>query len=174
MTHRLFVEGVRGMESYTKQVPWHKASLWQDKKPLLGRLDMELTERCNNNCIHCCINLPAGDRTAQERELASEEIKAILSQAAALGCMEVRFTGGEPLLRPDFEELYLTARRLGMQVILFTNARRITPELAQLLARIPPGRVVEVTVYGMHAESYDAAAASRGAFAEFWRGVELC
>ena len=27
----------------------------------LGHLDIELTERCNNDCIHCCINLP-GER----------------------------------------------------------------------------------------------------------------
>jgi radical SAM protein with 4Fe4S-binding SPASM domain len=56
---------------------------------------------------------------------------------------------------------------------LFTNARLITTDIAQLFARIPPGKPVEVTVYGMHEESYDATAASRGAFAEFWRGIEL-
>ena len=100
-------------------------------------------------------------------------LKNILQQAANLGCLTVRFTGGEPLLREDFPELYEFTRRLGMYVILFTNARLITPEIAQLLAQIPPGRVVEVTVYGMHPGSYDAVAASRGAFVEFWRGVEL-
>ncbi len=140
---------------------------------LLGQLDIELTERCNNACIHCLINQPENDARSRAREMDTRLVKDILQQAAALGCLTVRFTGGEPLLRDDFAELYLFARRLGMQVILFTNARRITPELAQLLARIPPGRVVEVTVYGMHAASYDAVAACCGAFAEFWRGVEL-
>ena len=111
--------------------------------------------------------------SARAREMDTAFVKDILRQAADLGCLTVRFTGGEPLLRDDFAELYLFARRLGMHVILFTNARRITPELAQLLARIPPGRVVEVTVYGMHAASYDAAAVAPGAFVEFWRGVEL-
>jgi len=140
---------------------------------LLGELDIELTERCNNACIHCLINQPENDADVRSGEMDTAFVKDILRQAADLGCLTVRFTGGEPLLRDDFAELYLFARRLGMHVILFTNARRITPELAQLFARIAPGRVVEVTVYGMHAESYDAAAASRGAFAEFWRGVEL-
>ena len=60
-----------------------------------------------------------------------------------------------------------------MRVILFTNARRMTPELAQLLARIPPGRVVEVTVYGMHTASYAAVTRAPGSFAQFWRGVNL-
>ena len=82
-------------------------------------------------------------------------------------------TGGEPLLRADFAELYLYARRLGLQVMLFTNGRLITPELADLLARVPPLKKVEISVYGMHPESYDAVACAPGAFAEFQRGVEL-
>ena len=139
----------------------------------LGQLDIELTERCNNDCIHCCINLPAHDADARAREMTTAQVKDILTQAAALGCLRVRFTGGEPLLRPDFEELYLFARRLGMKVLLFTNARLITPRLADLFARIPPRVTIEVTVYGMHAESYDAVARALGAFAQFWRGVNL-
>jgi len=139
----------------------------------LSHIDIELTERCNNACIHCLINRSQQDANARAREMSTEMVKGILLQAAALGCLTVRFTGGEPLLREDFAEIYLCARRLGMWVILFTNARLITPEIAQLLARIPPGRPVEVTVYGMRAESYDGAAATSGAFDEFWRGVNL-
>ncbi len=100
-------------------------------------------------------------------------IKDVLLQAAELGALSVRFTGGEPLLRKDFDELYLYARRLGIKVILFTNARLITPERAALWGRIPPGKPVEVSVYGMHAESYDAVAARPGAFDEFQWGVDL-
>jgi len=146
---------------------------WRGKAPLLSHLDIELSERCNNACIHCCINQPEHDAELTGREMSTAFIRDLLQQAADLGCISVRFTGGEPLLRQDFTELYLFARRFGMQVVLFTNARLITPELAQLLARIPPGKMVEVTVYGMHAESYDAVAARAGAFAGFWRGVEL-
>ncbi len=113
---------------------------------LLGQIDIELTERCNNACIHCLINQPENNDEARAYEMDTTFVKDILQQAANLGCLTVRFTGGEPLLRDDFAELYLFARRLGRYVILFTNARRMTPELAQLLARIPPGRMVEVTV----------------------------
>ncbi len=140
---------------------------------LLRHLDIELTERCNNACIHCCINQPEDDAGLAAREMETSFIQDFLQQAADLGCLSVRFTGGEPLLRSDFTDLYLFARRLGMRVVLFTNARLITPELAQLLARIPPGRPVEVSVYGMHAESYNAVAARPGAFAGFWHGVGL-
>ncbi len=147
--------------------------LWKNRPPLLGYLDLELTERCNNDCIHCCVNLPEMDTRARARELGTSEIIAILKEAAALGALSVRFTGGEPLLRDDFTDLYLNARRLGLKVMLFTNARLITPNLARLFARIPPLITMEVTVYGMRRESYEAVSRVRGSYEEFRRGVGL-
>jgi len=143
----------------------------RDMRSLLGQLDIELTERCNNNCLHCCINLPE-DAAARNREMDTVFLLDILKQAADMGCLTVRFTGGEPLLRDDFVDLYLFTRRLGMQVIVFTNGRLITPELAALLAKYLPGKPLEISVYGMHPESYDAASGRKGAFREFRRGVE--
>jgi radical SAM protein with 4Fe4S-binding SPASM domain len=150
-----------------------EGALWRKRRPLLGQLDIELTERCNNNCIHCLISRPETDAAARSAEMDTAFVQDVLHQAAELGCLSVRFTGGEPLLRPDFEELYMYARRLGMRVLLFTNARRINPHLARLFARFPPGEKIEVSVYGMHAHSYDTTAGVRGAFAEFWRGVTI-
>lgn len=139
----------------------------------LGHMDIELTERCNNNCIHCCINLPENDEKAKAREMTTDQVKSILTEAADLGCLQVRFTGGEPLLRSDFEELYLFARRLGLKVLIFTNARLITPQLADLLARIPPRVTMEVTVYGINKKSYEAVSRVPGSYEEFKRGVDL-
>ena len=139
----------------------------------MGQIDIELTERCNNNCIHCCVNQPEDDADLIRREMSTDFIKGILNEAAALGCLSVRLTGGEPLLREDFVTLYLFARRLGMKVILFTNARLVTQEIAELLARIPPGHLVEVSVYGMSPDSYDRVAGSSGAFVGFRRGVDF-
>jgi radical SAM protein with 4Fe4S-binding SPASM domain len=161
------------MSEYVERLPAARFPLFKDRAPLLSNLDMELTERCNNDCIHCCINLPASDRVARGRELTTEEAKRILREAAELGCLQVRYTGGEPLLRKDFEELYLYARRLGMKVLLFTNARLITKRLASLFARIPPLVTIEVSVYGVHPESYEAVSRVPGSFAQFRRGVGL-
>jgi radical SAM protein with 4Fe4S-binding SPASM domain len=150
--------------------------------PRLGALDIELTERCDNECIHCCINLPAGDVEARSRELTTDQWKDVLQQAAGLGCLQVRFTGGEPLLRPDFEELYLFARRLGLKVLLFTNARQFGggrdgsggrgEQLVELLARVPPLVPVAVTVYGMHRGSYEAVSRAPGSYEQFRRGID--
>lgn len=147
--------------------------LFRERGPILGRLDMELTERCNNNCIHCCINLPSNDVAAKKRELDSSRIKGILQEAARLGCLTVKFSGGEPLLREDFSELYLFSRKLGLRVLIFTNATLITPELADLLARIPPLVEIEITLYGMKKQSYEAVTRTPGSFDAAWRGINL-
>jgi MoaA/NifB/PqqE/SkfB family radical SAM enzyme len=113
------------------------------------------------------------DDGARQKELTTLAIKEILSQTAALGALSVRFTGGEPLLREDFIDLYLHARRLGLKVLLFTNARLITPELANLFARIPPLVKIEVTVYGLKPESYETVSRVPGSYEEFRRGIGL-
>jgi radical SAM protein with 4Fe4S-binding SPASM domain len=146
--------------------------LWKGAGPLLQHLDVELTERCNNDCIHCYINLPEEDDRALAQEQSTEALLAILREAAELGALSVRFTGGEPLLRPDFSELYLAARRLGLRVLLFTNGRLITEELADLFARVPPLEPIELTVYGMHRHSYEAVTRSPGSYGESRRGLQ--
>jgi radical SAM protein with 4Fe4S-binding SPASM domain len=158
---------------YVTELRAGEAKVWSASSPLIGRLDIELTERCNNNCAHCYINLPANDAAAKARELSTREIQDILIEAASLGCLTVRFTGGEPLLRDDFRLLYLFARRLGLKVLLFTNATLITQEIADLFARVPPLERIEVTVYGMCRDSYEAVSRVAGSFEAAWRGMEL-
>jgi radical SAM protein with 4Fe4S-binding SPASM domain len=160
-------------DSYAVKVRADQVSLRKGRVHPLDSLDMELTERCNNNCIHCYINLPADDLDAQQRELSTEEIQEILQEAVSLGCLTVKFTGGEPLLREDFEELYISARRLGLRVILLTNATLITPAVAEVFARIPPFTPIEVTLYGMKRSSYESVTKVSGSFGAAWGGIQL-
>jgi radical SAM protein with 4Fe4S-binding SPASM domain len=158
---------------YFKSLRNNQVLLWRNISPLLTSLDMELTERCNNNCIHCYINLPANNLNAKRKELLTEEIKKILKEAVSLGCIRVRFTGGEPLLRDDFEEIYLYTRKLGLKVILFTNATLLTNHLTELLVHIPPLELIEITVFGMKRKSYEAVTRNPGSFDAAWKSINL-
>jgi len=158
---------------YCDRVSQGQSELWRGRPRVLDALEMELTERCNNNCVHCYINLPATDDDTKGRELSTESAAGILRDAAALGCLQVRFTGGEPLLREDFPELYLVARRLGLRVLLSTNATLINPQLATLLHRFPPLESIDVSLYGMTRESYEVVSRVSGSFEAAWRGVNL-
>ncbi|MEZ5126628.1 MAG: radical SAM protein [Thermoleophilia bacterium] len=133
---------------------------------------LELTARCNNDCRHCYINLPAGDLAARARELTAEEIFRIADQAVEMGAVWCLLTGGEPLLRADFAEIYLGLKQRGLLLSLFTNACLLAPEHVALLRRHPP-RDVEVSVYGASREAYERVTRRRGSFAAFTRGLNL-
>lgn len=145
-----------------------------DQEPLSVRhLDLELTERCNYSCIHCCINQSENSRHLTKKELSADRIKDILFEAAVLNIQTIRITGGEPLLRPDFKEIYLFARKLGISLLLFTNASLITPELAQLFKSVPADQKIEITCYGMNQRSYEAVTRKSDSYKHFRKGIEL-
>ncbi|MFH1783027.1 MAG: radical SAM protein [Candidatus Omnitrophota bacterium] len=133
---------------------------------------LELTARCNNRCGHCYIGLPANDKAAKEKELSFEQIKSIVDQAVSMGVTGCLLTGGEPLLRDDFFDIYLYLKKKGLFVSIFTNACLITEEHVKLFKRYPP-RDVEVTVYGVTKETYEKVTNVPGSFDSFMRGLNL-
>ena len=149
-------------------------ALWERmrEKRVPLTFELEVTARCNNDCRHCYINLPAGDRDARESELSIAEIEDIAEQATALGAVWCLMTGGEPLLREDFFDLYLALKRKGLLVSIFTNACLVTDEHVQLFRKYPP-RDIEVTVYGVSAETYERVTRRPGSYATFRRGLDL-
>ena len=159
--------------SKPKRIEIQDFALWDKKRekprPLYS-FDLELTARCNLNCRHCYINLPANDPQAKAAELSLAEIEDIADQALDLGAMWVLLTGGEPLLRSDFAEVYMTLKRKGLLVSVFTNATLIHVEHIKLFRKYPP-RDIEVTIYGSRQEVYEAVTRKRGSFTAFKRGL---
>jgi radical SAM protein with 4Fe4S-binding SPASM domain len=147
--------------------------LWEkvQAKRIPLAFNLEVTARCNNDCRHCYINLPAVHPEAKARELSPEGIFKIAREAVSLGALWCLLTGGEPLLREDFPEIYLGLKRLGLLVSVFTNACLITPGHVELFRKYPP-RDLEVTVYGVTPETYEAVTRRPGSFAAFRAGLE--
>jgi radical SAM protein with 4Fe4S-binding SPASM domain len=148
--------------------------LWERRKRNGGLISftLEFTARCNNNCRHCFINVPAEDRQAKKAELSLDEIERIVDEAVSMGAMWCLVTGGEPLLRPDFEELYLMLKKKGLLVSLFTNATLVTKDHIRLFRHYPP-RAIEVTVYGINEKTYERVSRSRGNYDKFAKGLGL-
>ena len=158
--------------SAVDEVPIASLPLWEvmRQKRMPVSFDLEITTRCNNDCGHCYINTPAGDRRALRAELTVEEIDRIVGEAVDLGAVWCLVTGGEPLLRDDFEEIYLLLRRKGLLVSVFTNACLVSDRHIRLFAAYPP-RNVEVTVYGVSRETYEGVSRRPGSYEAFRRGL---
>ena len=157
-----------GHESLPEYRLWQKTG--QKRVPL--SFDLELTARCNNDCTHCYINLPAGDAAVRAKELTLAEIDDLSSQAVALGALWCLITGGEPLLRRDFADIYMLLKRKGLLLSVFTNACLITEEHVALFKRYPP-RNFEVSVYGVTQATYERVTRKPGSYAAFRRGLDL-
>ena len=161
-------------ESYVSSAALNDLPLWEKMrgKRALISFDLEITARCNNNCRHCYINLPAGDKEAKKKELSLEEIQEIGKEAVSLGAVWCLITGGEPLLRADFPHIYLSLKKKGLLISVFTNATLVTKEHIKLFKAYPP-RDIEVSVYGVSKESYEGVTRRAGSFAAFRQGLDL-
>lgn len=163
-------------EAFSASMPLPEFSLWEKMKKNRGRavisFDLEITSRCNNDCAHCYINLPAGDKEARQKELTLEQISSIADQAAELGALWCLITGGEPLLREDFFAVYMLLKKKGLLVSVFTNACLVTQKHADFFKKYPP-RDIEVTVYGVTKETYEKISRKPGSFDAFMRGLDI-
>jgi radical SAM protein with 4Fe4S-binding SPASM domain len=133
---------------------------------------IELTARCNLQCAHCYINLPQKCRRAQKEEMTTFELFSIVDQLVDAGCMQLLLTGGEPMIRPDFLEVYNYIREKGILVTLFTNGTLITAALADYLSDHPPVQI-EITLYGSTQQIFERVTGIAGSYARCMRGIEL-
>ncbi|MHB9034872.1 MAG: radical SAM protein [Anaerolineae bacterium] len=132
--------------------------------PLDGYLD--LTFRCNNTCRHCWLWVHP-ERALARDELSTTEIVRIVDNARSMGCQAWHISGGEPMLRPDFAEIFDYITRKSIYYSLNTNGTRITPAIAQLMAR--KGNKM-VALYGATAEVHDDVTRNPGSFEATMRG----
>src|ERR1700735_2616248 len=78
----------------------------------------ELTHRCPLHCVYCSNPLEMQSRGL---DLSTDDWSRVLREAAEAGVLQVAFTGGEPLARPDLVELVAAARSAGLYVNLITS-----------------------------------------------------
>ncbi|MDQ5897284.1 MAG: PqqA peptide cyclase, partial [Pseudomonadota bacterium] len=89
----------------------------------------EVTYRCPLHCVFC-YNPVDFAKTGRADELSTLEWLRVLREARALGAVQCGFSGGEPLMRDDLEELIAEAHRLGYYTNLLTSGVGLTKERA--------------------------------------------
>jgi radical SAM protein with 4Fe4S-binding SPASM domain len=137
--------------------------------PLSGSL--ELNFRCNLRCQHCYVAY--GHRgISGKSELSFAEIQRILDEIVDAGCLWLLLTGGEPLVRRDFLDIYTYAKRKGLLVSLFTNGTLLNRRIADYLAEYRPFNL-EITLYGYTQETYEKVTAIPGSHRRCLRAIDL-
>ena len=84
---------------------------------------INLTERCNLACLHCCVG--SNPHVSTKNDLTAKELSRVFDELEDGGVESVRLTGGEPTIRPDFWEIFDDAVSRRFTVVLYTNGTRI-------------------------------------------------
>jgi len=121
--------------------------------PVFGTL--ELTARCNLSCKMCYIHEKENDPLVLQKEQPTEFWLDFIEQAQAMGTLLVLITGGEPLLRKDFKEIYLACKKAGLLVSVNTNGTLISSEYVEFFQKYPPFKL-NISLYGASSTSYEA------------------
>jgi radical SAM protein with 4Fe4S-binding SPASM domain len=143
--------------------------VFRQRIPLSGSID--LTNRCNLRCIHCYL----GDKQAVpwtlNQEIDTGKFISVIDEITEAGCLNLLITGGEPLSRRDFPEIYTHAKKNGLIITLFTNGTLITESILKLFEELPPHNI-EISLYGATAATYEKITGVPGSFRQCIDGIE--
>jgi MoaA/NifB/PqqE/SkfB family radical SAM enzyme len=123
----------------------------------------ELTPRCNLSCRMCYIRMTPEEMKPYGRELTAQEWISLGEQATQSGMRFLLLTGGEPMLRPDFSEIYNAMSYMGLSISINTNGTMLSEQVRDLLERRPPSQL-NVTLYGPREETYGTLCGNSHAF----------
>lgn len=131
---------------------------WLINKNFLPGLFIELTYKCNLNCIHCY-----NPKNIPEKEIRFKNIKSIVDDAVELGVFKIILSGGECTLVKDFLDIAKYVRKKRISLELFTNGQTLydKPELLNEIIKLYPYRIA-LSLYSMNPDIHDEITGVKG------------
>ena len=120
---------------------------------------VELTYRCNLDCVFCY-----NDLGLQGRPMTLDDYELFFRDLASLSCLHLTLTGGEPLVHPQFFEIATKGRNLGFVLRIKSNGHSLRGRLLERLKDEIDPYVVEVSLHGALAETHDRQTRVEGSF----------
>jgi len=129
----------------------------------------DITKACNLKCKHCYSS--SGRRSSDE--LDTEDVKRIIDEMDRLGVVAIAFSGGEPLMRPDFYDIAAYASRKNIYTALATNGTLIDKKVAWKIKNAGI-RYVEISIDGANPETHDEFRGVEGSWQKAVSGLKNC
>ena len=120
--------------------------------PIAG--NFELTARCNFNCPMCYVHLSDAQVRQQGGELTAQQWLQIAKDARDRGMIFALLTGGEPLVRRDFFEIYDGMKKMGILLSINSNGSLLRGEILERFLADPPSRF-NISLYGGSNATYE-------------------
>lgn len=135
-----------------------------ERRPLSGTF--ELSPVCNFSCRMCYVRKTQKEVDSSPRPLLTlDQWLDIANQARKEGMLYLLLTGGEPLLWPDFWELYEKLIRMGFLISINTNGSLIDDAAIEKFRKLPPVRI-NITLYGASDKTYETLCRAKNVFSK--------
>jgi radical SAM protein with 4Fe4S-binding SPASM domain len=137
-----------------------------NNSPKLCSVQIELTNRCNERCVHCYI-----PHEWKNRDMDFSLLKHILEQCKDMGVEHITFSGGEPMLHGNFLEALGEADRRGFDISIFSNLTLLS---GKILTELKTKRVknVQASLYSTEPGIHDSITGLTGSCEKTKHGIE--
>jgi len=138
------------------------------KNPRILGLQIEISSRCNERCIHCYI---PNNKKDTGLDIPLELILRVLDEAKEMGTLQVTLSGGELFLHKEIELILRHARKNDFFISVLSNLVLLTDKHIELLKEINPS-LVQASLYSMIAEEHDAITLVKGSLEKTKKNIE--
>jgi radical SAM protein with 4Fe4S-binding SPASM domain len=138
------------------------------KTPQIFGLQIEVTARCNERCIHCYI---PNEKKNAGRDMELSLILGVMDQAKEMGTLQVTLSGGELFMHKDIETILRHARKNDFVISILSNLVLLSDKHIQILKEINPS-LIQVSLYSMNAKEHDAITLVKGSFEKTKKSIE--
>lgn len=138
------------------------------KAPQIFGLQIEVTARCNERCIHCYI--PNAKKDDGE-DMNLDAILRVMNEAKEMGTLQVTLSGGELFMHKEIASILRHARKNDFSISILSNLTLLKAHHVALLKEINPS-IVQVSLYSMKAEEHDAITLVKGSFNKTKNAIE--
>lgn len=145
-----------------------RLALELDKHPTPTVCTLQVTTKCQANCIHCSA---ARHKRPNDVELTTEQWKRVIRESEQLGVVSVVFTGGEPLLRQDIFELIDWVNKDEAVALMFSNGIQLNGENVKKLAKSGL-HCIHVSIDSPNAAAHDEMRRVPGSFNKAVEGLK--
>lgn len=136
--------------------------------PLHGKL--ELTPYCNLDCKMCYVHLNS-EQFCSDKLISVETWKRLIDEAHSAGMLYTTLTGGECLIYPGFDEIYLYLRTKGIVPCILSNGLLMNEKRIEFLKKYPPS-LIQITLYGSSDDAYEKVTGHR-VFKTIYHNLEM-
>lgn len=136
--------------------------------PPISDLTLEVTNRCNERCIHCYLPNDLKDKGST---MSKEELLSLVDSFADMGGQTVTLTGGEVFLHKELSDLLHHIHLRQLKIIIYSNLIALSNEMLRELENVNVDHI-QVSLYGIHPEIHDVVTGVKGSCARTLLSIE--